>query len=163
VTLASCVLRSAAPLAWTELLVLHGCADGLGAALASRLRFCGGQPSPEVIAAHLRRVTAAAQGGGTDGDDNPDSHTDHSSNGDDGRASVFTAPSIDLSQPQNVWRCRAVIQQCSLALAKACKKGSRMTTAGLTSILGEAVRREEKGALLRRLSFSFCDTIAYRL
>jgi hypothetical protein len=78
---------------------------------------------------------------------------------------VFTAPSTDLSQPQNVWRCRAVIQQCSLALAKACKKGSRMTTAGLTSILGEAVRREreEKGALLRTFSFSVCDTIAYRV
>ena len=141
-TLASCVLRSAAPLAWTELFVLHGCADGLGAALASRLRFCGGQPSPEVIAVHLRRVTAAAAGG-TEGEDSPDSHADHS-NGDDGRAPVFTAPSIDLSQPQNVWRCRAVIQQCSLALAKACKKGSRVTTAGLTSVLGEAVRRNEK-------------------
>jgi hypothetical protein len=114
VTLPSCIMRSAAPLAWTELVVLDGSADGFGSILASRLRFCRAHPDPEVIATHLSRVTAAMAGG------------------------TGSAPTIDINKPENAWRCQAVIQQCSLALAKACKKGSRITRATLTSILGEA-------------------------
>lgn len=146
VTLDSCILRSAAPLAWTELLVLDSRGDGLGAALASRLRCCGAQPAPEIIATHLSRVTAAAARNVdvalNSNVPNPTKASDEA-NDENADATILPAvmgstPTIDLSQTQNVWRCQAVIQQCALALAKACKKGSRATRATLTAILGEA-------------------------
>ena len=48
---------------------------------------------------------------------------------------------MDLSNPRTARRCRAVIQQCSLALTRACKKSARSTAKALATTLTEAVAR----------------------
>ena len=44
---------------------------------------------------------------------------------------------MDLSNPRTARRCRAVIQQCSLALTRACKKSPRITSKTLATTLTE--------------------------
>jgi hypothetical protein len=105
VSLSEGTLHQSAVLGWTQLLILDKAADGLGAALASRLRFHN-VPPPSLVATHLKKV-------------------------------VQVMRRLDLSDEATAWRCRAVIQQCCLALARAVKKGSRTTGAALIAELGE--------------------------
>ena len=44
---------------------------------------------------------------------------------------------MDLSNPRTARRCRAVIQQCSLALTRSCKKSARSTAKALATTLTE--------------------------
>jgi hypothetical protein len=106
VSLSEAGLHRSAGLIWTQLMVLDPVADGLGAALASRLR-CPHPPPSDCLAKHLKTATLRMH-------------------------------ALDCScGSATAWRCRAVIQQCCLALTKACKKAARITTLSLVSTLGE--------------------------